>query len=263
MKNLKNNRRGFSVVELVVVLVVISAIGMIGYYSYGKFNEKQSAPVTSANSQEVAKKSPAKIKHIGFNLDYYDPATNKAGDMEFTKKAMSFPMMYMGYGFTVPASSAGPAKKNPQPTFILPLGTKVHALVDGEVFEVPKLYSNDYSVMIQGEGSDLIFETEHVINVVVKKGQKVKAGDVVAEVSDYDAKNWAGYGLFEIGVLKGGNPPSHLCTFDYLDDSIKDDVNAKLTALMKSWEQYRGDTSIYDEASAESPGCVTRDPIEG
>jgi hypothetical protein len=102
-----------------------------------------------------------------------------------------------------------------------------------------------------------------VINVTVKQGDKVKAGQVIAEVSDYDAKNYAGMGLVEIGVLKGGNPPSHLCPFDYLDDSIKDATFRKITALQKSWEEYRGDVSIYDEAKVAIPGCLTRDPIEG
>lgn len=145
----------------------------------------------------------------------------------------------------------------------MPLGTKVHSLVDGEVFDVPKLYSNDYSVMVKGEGSDLIFETEHVKNVLVKKGDKIKAGSIVAEVSDYDAKNYAGMGLVEIGILKGGNPPSHLCPFDYLDDSIKDETFKKITALQTSWEEYREDISVYDESKVVVPGCLTRDPIEG
>lgn len=240
--------------------MAIAAIGGIVFFT---LNKNKEADVQNSSADTVATKDEVKIKHLGVNLDTYDPATNKAGDFEFTKENMAFNMLFFDYGFEVPATSAGPAKKNPQPTFILPVGTEVHSLVDGEVFDVPKLYSNDYSVMVKGEGSDLIFETEHVMNVKVKKGDKVKAGDVIAEVSDYDAKNYAGLGLVEIGVLKGGNPPSHLCPFDYLDDSIKDSTLKKITALQKSWEEYRGDTSIYDESKLVIPGCLTREPIEG
>ncbi len=254
------NQNGFTVVEVFAVIIVLALIGGAGYFAYNKNMPKVA---TSPNSQDKAGGNEVKIKHLGVNLDTYNPATNKAGDFEFTKEKMSFNMLFFEYGFEVPATSAGPAKKNPQPTFILPLGSKVHALVDGEVYDVPKLYSNDYSVMVQGEGSDLIFETEHVINVKVKKGDKVKAGDVIAEVSDYDAKNYAGLGLVEIGVLKGGNPPSHICPFDYLDDSIKDKTFKNITALQKSWEEYRGDTTIYDESKAVIPGCLSRDPIQG
>ena len=259
----KQKQSGFALVELLVVIVIIMAIAAVGFFVVGRDKDDKAAQGTASNTQQVAKKSEVKIKHLGVDLDAYDPATNKAGDFVFTKEKLEFSRLFFEYGFEVPANSAGPAKKNPQPTFILPLGTKVHSLVDGEVFDVPKLYSNDYSVMVKGEGSELVFETEHVINVKVKKGDKVKAGDVIAEVSDYDAKNYAGLGLVEIGVLKGGNPPSHVCPFDYLDDSIKDSTLKKITALQKSWEEYRGDSSIYDESKVAVPGCVTRDRIEG
>lgn len=260
----RTKQSGFSVVELLFILVVVGLVAGIGLYVYSAQNKD--TDTTSSNS-EVATTTEAetetKIKHLGVNLGAYDPQTNKAGDFEFTKEDMTFNMLFFDFGFTVPASSAGAEKKNPQPTFILPLGTQVHSLVDGEVIDVPKLYSNDYSVMVKGEGSDLVFETEHVINVKVKKGDKVKAGDVIAEVSDYDAHNYAGLGLVEIGVLKGGNPPSHLCPFDYLDESIKDNTLKNIAALQKSWEEYRGDSSIYDESKVVIPGCLTLDPIEG
>lgn len=259
---MKQNQNGFTHLVAVLLVLVIVAIVGVGYIVYSKSDEGPQSAKTE-NNQEVAKSSEVKIKHLGVNLGAYDPSTKKAGDFEFTKESMAFNLIFFEYGFTVPANSAGPEKKNPQPTFILPLGTKVHSLVDGEVFDVPKLYSNDYSVMVKGEGSELIFETEHVINVKVKKGDKVKAGDVIAEVSDYDAKNYAGMGLVEIGVLKGGNPPSHLCPFDYLDDSIKENTLKNITALQKSWEEYRGDTNLYDETKVVIPGCLSRDPIEG
>lgn len=263
MKNIQHKQHGFALIEAIIIIVVIAVIGAVGFMVLSKKDSTKSTSNTTSNKKATTANSEVKIKHLGVNLDTYDPATNKAGDFEFTKENMAFNMVFFDYGFVVPATSAGPEKKNPQPTFILPLGTKVHSLVDGEVFDVPKLYSNDYSVMVKGEGSDLIFETEHVINVKVKKGDKVKAGQVIAEVSDYDAKNYAGLGLVEIGVLKGGNPPSHVCPFDYLDDSIKDSTLKNITALQKSWEEYRGDNSIYDESKVVIPGCLTRDPIEG
>lgn len=274
----KQTKSGFAVVELIIILVVIMAIGGAGYYVFTKRDSKTSnssstnpdtntsdtTKTSNASNSETSSKE-AKIKHLGVELDYYDAGTNKAGDFVFTKEVLSFDRLFFDFGFTVPANSAGPEKKNPQPTFIVPLGTKVHSLVDGVVYDVPKLYSDDYSVQVQGEGSELIFETEHVINVTVKKGDKVKAGDVIAEVSDYDAKNYAGLGLVEIGILKGGDsgPPKHFCPFDYLDDSIKDDLLAKITAFQKSWEEYRGDATIYDETNYAIPGCIMLDPIEG
>lgn len=270
---MKHKQHGFAVVEIIIVLLVVALIGGAVFFVFSK-NNSETASVTSSSTQDTqnqeSEKQPGvKIKHLGVNLDYYDPATNKAGDFVFTKAKFSagetMQMLFMNYGFVIPGNSAsgGQSKANPQPTFILPLGTKVHSLIDGEVFDVPKLYSDDYSVMVQGEGNDLIFETEHIINVKVKKGDKVKAGDVIGEVSGYSAHGYDGLGLVEIGILKGGNQPSHICPFDYLDDSIKDETLKKITALQKSWEEYRGDSSIYDESKIVTPGCESKDPIEG
>src|SRR3990167_908128 len=270
--NKRLSQKGFALIEALIIVIIIVAIGGVGFFVLGKDkaapdSSSKETPATSSDAQEVAKKKEVKIKHLGVNLDYYDSATNKAGDFEFTKAKFTsgIQLLFTDYAYVISGAntSTGQDKANPQPTFILPLGSKVYSLIDGEVFDVPKLYSNDYSVMVQGEGSELIFETEHVINVKVKKGDKVKAGDVIAEVSDYSAHGYDGLGLVEIGVLKGGNPPFHLCPFDYLDDSIKDETIKKINALKKSWEQYRGDTSLYDESKEVTPGCLSRDPIEG
>lgn len=259
---LKNNQTGAAHLILIFV-VVLALVGAAGFFVFSR--QDKDKDTKSSNETSNSEKSGVKIKSLGINLGDYNPSTGMAGDLKFTKAnfASGMQMIFSEYGHEVAANSAGAAKRNPQPTFIAPLGTKVMSLVDGEVVNIPKLYSNDYSIHVQGEGSDLTFETEHVINVKVKVGDKVKAGQVIAEVSDYDAKNYDGLGLFEIGILKSGNPPSHVCLFDYLDESIKEKTLAQIVSLKKSWEEYRGDSTIYDESKNVVPGCLTRDPIEG
>lgn len=270
----RKSQSGFHHLMLVLAILVIGVIGFAGWKVFSKKEGNQATRTESstASSETKTETKPSKdsskpIKHLGVNLDYYDPATNKAGDFAFTKASFTsgIQLLFTDFGYVISGniSSTGQAKSNPQPTFILPLGTKVHSLVDGEVFNVPKLYSNDYSVMVQADGNDLVFETEHVKNVLVKKGDKVKAGDVIAEVSDYSAHGYNGLGLVEIGVLKGGNPPQHLCPFEYMDESVKDEISKKISALKKSWEEYRGDTSLYDESKEVTPGCLSLDPIDG
>lgn len=269
---IKHTQNGFAHVLLAAIIVLVAAVGGVGYLVLTKSKdktEKNETKTAASSVQKPADNSQTKIKHLGVDLDVYDSATNMAGDFLFTKANFSagekLQMLFQEYGYVIPATNRadGKAISNPQPTFILPLGTKVHSLIDGTVFDTPKLYSGDYSVHVIGANGELIFETEHVINVRVKKGDKVKAGDVVGEVSDYSTQGYAGFGLVEIGVLKGGNPPSHLCPFDYLDDSIKDKTLKNITALQKSWEEYRGDSTIYDESKVVLPGCLSHDPIEG
>lgn len=235
-------------------------------------NDSASTSTPSTNNPSSNSKSnepPLKMKSLGINLANYDPSTGMAGDLKFTKTKFSsgIQLLFSDYGFIIKAaySSSGQDKSNPQPTFIAPLGTKVLSLVDGVVFDTPKLYSDDYSIQVyDGKDATWVYETEHVINPLVKKGDKVKAGQVIAEVSDYSAHGYDGLGLFEIGLLRGGNPPQHFCPFNYLDNSIKDETISKLSSLMKSWEEYRGDPTLYpDESTYPVLGCLTLNPIDG
>lgn len=148
----------------------------------------------------------------------------------------------------------------------MPLGTPVRSLVDGVVAAIPTVWSGDYSIHVTKSGKleRWIYETEHVINPKVKVGDKVTAGQIIAEVSDFDKGAPPGFGAVEIGILHGGGEglPEHVCPFAYLDPSIKDETLKKITAFYKSWEEYIGDQTLYPE-SYEIPGCLTLDSIEG
>ncbi len=255
-----------AVVVLVLVIVAVVALSADNGDDNLATDENTEQEDRNTNTVEPTSEEASEetlIKHLGIDLDYYDPLTSKAGDIVFTQEPMGqFDLPFFDFGYTVPASSAGPAKSNPQPTFIAPLGTKVHSLVDGVVTAVPVLYSGDYSIHVASKNDqNMIFETEHVINPLVAVGDTVTAGQVIAEVSDYDAHNYAGYGLYEIGILIGGNPPQHVCPFLYLDESIKESTYAILRDLYKSWNEFRGE-EVYD-VNLAVPGCITTDAIDG
>lgn len=260
-------QNGFALLEIIIVLAIVALVGLGGFYVLTNNKDKKTATNNSSGSAtQQADTDSAKIKNLGINLDYYNPQTGMAGDVKFIKfdtKAGGLDAIFSEYGRPAPANNGkGAGRLNPQPTFVAPLGTKVHSLVDGKVFKVEKLYSGDYSVMVMPEGSQLAFETEHIKDVKVKEGDRVKAGDVVGVVSDYDARNLNGMGLVEIGVLLGGNPPKHLCTFDYLDDSIKAETLKKITALEDAWEEFVGDKAVYQQDKEPIAGCRTRADIE-
>ncbi len=248
---------GCIVVLIVVVIAVVAIILSSGRDDKNSSNNGALNPgYTNAADPDLITLDPNAIpliKSMPADLSLMPITNEKFGEYD---------RPYFDYGFQVEASSAAPARKNPQPTFILPMGTKVRALIDGVVVGVPKLYSNDYSIhMATDENSQYIIETEHVINPLVKTGDKVKAGDIIAEVSDYDAHNYSGYGLVEIGILKGGNPPSHICPFLYLDSSIKDQTETALREFYQKWNTFKG-KQTYD-TSLQTPGCLIIEEVEG
>ncbi len=205
------------------------------------------------------------IEHIGVEIGDYDPSTRSAGDFVFTRSPVFLGKIFHDYGELLNATADGSKTKlNVQPTYLLPMGTKVRALTSGTVERIVELYSGDYSVMImKSRDSPWRYELEHVINPVVKPGDKVVAGQVVAEVSTHMSQYNSGYGFVEIGILKGGNPPIHYCPYAYLDPKVKGNLTAKISALYKAWEAYREDDSLYEENDYATPGCLTLDPLEG
>ncbi|PIQ68885.1 MAG: hypothetical protein COV91_01590 [Candidatus Taylorbacteria bacterium CG11_big_fil_rev_8_21_14_0_20_46_11] len=233
-----------------------------------KKEETPSVKEQSPKSESVVNTNtpPILLKNIGINLDDYNPATQRAGDFQFTKARLTFGRLFMPYGFVIPGStsSTGRDKANPQPTFIVPLGTPVRSLVDGIVVSTPTLWSGDVSIQVTANGKleKWVYETEHVMNPRVKAGDRVTAGQIVGEVSNFDKGAPDGYGAVEIGIVKGGNPPEHVCPFAYLDPSIKEETLKKISSLYSAWESYVGNTSLYSE-SEPVVGCITLDAIEG
>jgi biotin carboxyl carrier protein len=220
--------------------------------------------ISAAATPATESTPPLKLKSIGFNLDTYNESTGMAGDMKFTKIALPFSQIMSPFGQQDPRTT-DTTKKNPQPTFILPLGTKVHALVDGMVVEVKEIYSGDSTIWVaKSKDSQWFYETEHVMNPLVKVGDTVKAGQVIADVSNYDSKNNPGFGLVEIGIMHStsNGQPEHVCPFQYLDDSVKADINAKISALYTAWEKYLG-KDVYTQEKFVSPGCAVEEGVAG
>ena len=257
---MNKNQTGSMHVMIIMAVVLVALVGIVGW----RVSLSQTSKATSGYTK-IASNKPV-MKSIGFKLDYYDPKTNSAGDMVFTKIPLPYDEIWGDFGQQDPRAPNDPTKRNPQPTYILPLGTKVLALVDGTVSKVETLYSGDMTIWVTPENnSSLNFETEHVSNPVVKVGDKVQGGQIIADVSPHDSQNHAGFGILEIGVLGGDGKgkPEHTCPYQYLDPSIKDETLKKIKALYGAWENYLGKPNIYDQDKFAMPGCVTLEPFSG
>ncbi len=273
---MNKNQNGFSHVLVLVILVLLIGIGFAGFRVFSNQGSSKPAGAKTEGSTKQSQNNkvseeeapPVLAKNIGFNFDFYDPATKRAGDFVFANiPALSDPIsgnsMWHDYG--VKDKKPGSGKPNPQTVFFLPGGTKITAMVDGEVVGMTELYSKDFGIMIaKDKQSKWRYEHEHVVKPRVKLGDKVKAGDVIAEVGAHTNYQYGGYGFFEIGLYRphsngvGGHED---CVFKFLDPSVKKDIEAKVTAFYKGWEDYRGDTTLYDEANNYSPGCAVGDTI--
>jgi hypothetical protein len=172
-------------------------------------------------------------------------------------------LTYVPFGFnTGPRGQGaiGSGSVNPQPVLYAPIGTVVLAIKTGTVIKISKLYSNDYNIMIVAENDKKnVWELEHVVDVKVKEGDKVKAGQPIAKVGDFDERYTPGIGLVEFGLLiNSSGPPSHICPFKKIAPSAKSRITSELTAIIAA-DKKRG----YDSGPMEVIGCTALVSVEG
>lgn len=254
------------------LIAVVAVLAVIAFAMLAIKHKKQAAKMTSTDTASSGAKSvndqPLPLKSIGFNLDYYDPTTNHAGDMVFTHEDHDLSpnhMIFADFGIQDFRSPNDPTKRNPQPTFVLPLGTQVHSLVDGVVVDVKSLYSSDYTIWVSKfEGSKYIYETEHVDSPIIKKGDRVAGGQVIGQVSHHDSDHHPGFGTVEIGILHpSGVTAQHICPFHYLDPTIRADIGKKILSVHQAWMKYVNLPDLYDDAHSAEPGCFITTAVTG
>jgi hypothetical protein len=232
---------------------------------------------------------PKTIESWGIDLTPYDAATQMAGALDVgpipfpADFILKSPIEFFGGGPKRPQDP--PDYLDPQMTFIVPLGTVVHATTSGTVCDVRYLnsgYSDDYTIGIgvavngkpactstpdgRGFGTVATWEHEHVMEPMVKPGDVVKAGQPIGVASYYRTDYWLyreGYALFEIGVLTQtpDGRPVHTCPALYLKASVKDTLLSQLATAARAYETNTGKT--YYSAATLATGCVTDKPAYG
>ena len=237
--------------------------------SEGASGENSSSITSNASIPKV-------IQNWGLALEPYDAATGKAGVMQIagvTPPTFSNPADTAAYSRIVGLyGDVVQGILEPQMAFIAPLGTPVISMLDGTVCDLPQLYSNDSSVRVAPKGmacmtggAPILFEHEHLISPLVKVGDKVRAGQRLGTVSDYNS-NWKakGMGMIETGVFfakAGSNVPWHACLANYLAPSKKSSMTNVLTSIENGWIAVRNDPGLYSLAAQNPIGCLTQDDI--
>ena len=218
---------------------------------------------------------PKVIQNWGLAVDTYDSGSGMAGVMRIrgvtpptfgnaADNAM-YRHIFGVYGMDLKGM------KEPQIAIIAPLGTPVISMVDGTVCNLSKVWSNDYTVGVapigtpcmMGNWATVLFEHEHLINPTVKVGDKVKAGQQIGTVSDYN-QHWKakGFGMIEIGVFfvkKGSNKSWHACLGNYLAPAKRDSMLAVLTSVQMAWMAELSDPTLYDLGAQNPVVCLTND----
>jgi hypothetical protein len=194
-----------------------------------------------------ADEGPPAIYGIGIDLQPWDAKTNYAGDVSFDG------LQYDDRVFIEFGSYLG-GEPNVHPTFVIPMGTEIHAVSDGIVYWVKTLGDNDYDICVyRHDGDDWCITYEHVMNPRVDGGDAIKTGDVIGEAGRIN--EFTPSGKFDLKVWKGGSRVLNYCPYALFHDSVKDEMQAKIVRFAADWEAFTG-KDVYDEHEWVSPGCA-------
>lgn len=136
-------------------------------------------------------------------------------------------------------------------------GSKIISAIDGEVgFVKEQPDSKDYEVFLMtSENSHWVIGYDHVTNLKVKKGDKVKVGDTLGE----PARQNNGLLRFEFQVNKeDGANTMHICPVTLLDKTVKNSWIEQLQTSQEKWEQVTG-LELYDTAKQDPAGCLMKE----
>ena len=194
------------------------------------------------------------LYNLGVHFGTWNKQTNRAGDFLFRKGLFDDKIFLESAAYVV--GSNGP-KYIPELTFHLPEGTKIVSPVNGTVFKIDKLYSDDYSVHIRTTpNSQWLVTFEHLENLTVEEGQSIEVGTILGDASTFGGVD--GMAFTELVVWKGGATEMDItkaCPVPLLDPSVKPALEASIRQLAKDWESYMK-KDIYDETAWFAPGCM-------
>jgi len=193
---------------------------------------------------------PPVLRNLGVDFAPYNPTTGKAGAFIFEN---SVDKVFLEFGAEV-SGEYGP-KILPTFEYIVDPNANVYAVCDGVVVEVEfQTETQDYSIGIRPTANSIwLINHDHVLSPTVSKGDEVTAGQVIGKPGTQSQT----LGRTEIMVVEetSGGEIAY-ASFKLFDSSLLDNYQQRVWQLMSDWENFKGDSSIYDENSMVYAGCL-------
>ena len=191
---------------------------------------------------------PFVIENLGVKFGAWDKESNLAGDFYFTD---DFQKVFSEFGAQV-LDPDWNIKELPTVDYIIRSHAYIFSLSEGEVVGIVyQEESSDYEFSIQSlnDPSYIIFY-DHLINLKIALGDQVQPGDTLGNPRPL----YSEIGSVEIMINNLDTKRSY-CPFCFFAEDKLEDYKQKVFQLIKDWEEFKGDTTIYDEQNHFIPGC--------
>jgi ankyrin repeat protein len=257
--------------------------------SQGSQGTRTSGGSGSAFIEEAPKLQNLLVKNLG----PYDSASATFGDIRYKANFGKLVLDVFGY---IHNKGQPNQYDNPTFEFKAPADTVVIVPVSGKIFsitwqETGSYPQEDWDILIRSsQHSEWAINVDHIVSIdcdrsgkapvtcnkplriggqVVTEGMSVEAGQVLGYVGNWPDYNDVGInGRTELTIMqylfKEGSTPGpdtfigvmNYCPTMHLAKEVESDMKATITELMQSYENWTGDTSIYEQEKMVAPGCL-------
>lgn len=244
------NQSGLAHIGLILLIVaVIAVIVAVGFRVLREKTNEEPRDDSSQSRQANPDESNIQLQNFGLTSMDSVLVTNDALREYDSMGLKGF------YPFGDKLGGKDDTRLNPNFEFSsLKKGTKVVSAIDGIVaFINEQPETADYEVFIQPkDGSVWTVGYDHISNVVVKKGDSIKAGAVVGDPTPQGN----GALRFEIQINKDqSGTTTHICPSTLLADDIKTTALQELATMQQAWNTVTG-KALYDVAAQNPVGCL-------
>lgn len=215
------------------------------------------------DEQQTTQETLPVLENLGIFLDAPNIQTKRAGDLLFDKKVVwedegSYSDKSFGEFGELGKRKDTPNSPGVEYNYAVPIGTKVHAAGGGVVRVFYIEHTQDWGINIQPEeGSQWNIGQEHIVNLNVKDGDMVKAGDVLGEATP----NKMDYATTQLSVWTGGKGIIKYCPFPFLENNLKPEYEERINQIAEEWEKFIG-KDVYKQEDWVLPGCLLQNITE-
>ncbi len=209
------------------------------------------------NHAEIPELVPAFFIHgLGVRFAPWNRSTNRAGDFLFKSGELK---LFSEFGDVVPAGG-GQTKVLNTFEYKIVKDALVTAIAEGRVEQFNyQSEMQDYEILVRSVRNPLWTVCyDHVRNPRVETGDMVSPGTVLGNPGTWDST----LGRFEVSVhnMVSGN---WVCPFCVFHPDSAEVFRARVVRHMADWEEYKGNSAIYDEQGMSEPGCLAVELEDG
>jgi hypothetical protein len=126
----------------------------------------------------------------------------------------------------------------------------VYSPVDGIIDRIDYQSDyEDYELFIKtGALTGYIVSIDHIKNLTVREDEAVTAGQKLGTAGTWSDKQ----SRVELMVTKGN---ISYCPTQFFDPALKTELCKQISNFMSDWEEFKGDTTIYNESAMPDCGC--------